>query len=101
MPPYAEVFIRTLKQLIHDRLEGKGLSLDRWIDIYKQVLSKYGLAIHSSIKMSPYDARKSNNKVEVYVNNWAKAKNDRIYKPLHVGQSVRIMIKITTKTKGR
>ena len=27
--PYAEVFIRTLKQLIHERLEGQGLNLDR------------------------------------------------------------------------
>ena len=38
--PYAEVFIRTLTQLIHERLEGQGLNLDRWIDVYKQVLSK-------------------------------------------------------------
>ena len=27
---YAEVFIRTVKQLIHNRLEGEELKLDRW-----------------------------------------------------------------------
>ena len=72
--------------------------MDRWIDIYKQVPSKYNLSVHSRIKMSPYQARQPENKMEVYFNNWAKAKNDRIYKPLSVGVSVRIMIKITTKT---
>ena len=36
---YAEVFVRTLKQLIHERLQGEGKDLDRWTDIYKQVLS--------------------------------------------------------------
>lgn len=97
---YAEVFIRTVKQLIHNRLEGEGLNLDRWIDVLKPVLSKYNLSEHSSIKMSPYQARQPRNKMDVYFNNWAKAKHDRIYKPLSVGDSVRIMIKKTTKTKG-
>ena len=39
--PYADVFIRTLKQLVHDRLEGGNKDLNRWIDVLKQVLSKY------------------------------------------------------------
>ena len=38
--------------------------------------------------------------MDVYLNNWSIAKHDRIYKPLSVGQSVRIMIKKTTKTKA-
>ena len=35
-----------------------------------------------------------------YFNNWSKAKHDRLYKPLFVGDNVRIMIKTTTKTKA-
>ena len=31
--PYAEVFIRTLKQMIHDRLTGEGHNIDKWIDV--------------------------------------------------------------------
>ena len=97
---YAEVFIRTVKQLIHNRLEGEGLNLDRRIDVLKPVLPKYNLSEHSSIKMSPYQARQPRNKMDVYFNNWAKANHDIIYKPLSVGDSVRIMIKKTIKTKG-
>lgn len=98
--PYAEVFIRTVKQLIHNRLEGKGLNLDRWIDELKPVLSKYNLSHHSSIKMSPYEAKQPKNHIEVSFNNLSKAKYERRYKPLEVGQNVRVMIKKTTKTKG-
>ena len=50
--------------------------------------------------MSPYQARQAKNKMDVYFNNWSIAKHDRIYKPLSVGDHVRIMIKRTTKTKG-
>ena len=98
--PYAEVFIRTLKQFIHNRLEGENLNLDRWIDVLKPVLAKYNLSEHSSIKMSPYEAKQPKNKIEVYFNNWGNSKHDRIYKPLSVGDNVRIMIKRTNKSKG-
>ena len=76
--------------------------MDRWIDVYNQILSKYHLSEHSVINMSTYQARQPKNKMEVYFNNWSKAKNYRIYKRLYVSDSVRIMIffKKTTKTKG-
>ena len=38
--------------------------------------------------------------MDVYFNNWAIAKHNRIYKPLSVGDIVRIMIKQTHKTKA-
>ena len=41
---YAEVCIRTLKQLIHNILGGEGLNLDRWIDVLKPVLSTYNVS---------------------------------------------------------
>ena len=43
--------------------------------------------------MSPYQARQPKNKMDVYFNNWAKSKFERKYKPLSVGDRVRIMIK--------
>ena len=98
--PYAEVFIRTVKQLIHNRLEGKGLNVARWIDELKPALSKYNLSHHSSIKMSPYEAKQPKNQIEVSFNNLSKAKYERSYKPLDVGQNVRVMIKKTTTTNG-
>ena len=33
LAPYADVFIRTLKQLIHERLDGEGKYLNRWVDV--------------------------------------------------------------------
>ena len=50
--------------------------------------------------MSPYQARQPKNKMEVYFTNWSKAKHDRLYKPLSIGASVRIMTKRITKTKS-
>ena len=40
------------------------------------------------------------NQIEVSFNNLSKAKYERSYKPLDVGQNVRFMIKKTTTTKG-
>ena len=51
-------------------------------------------------KMSPLQAKHPRNKTDVYFNNWSIAKHDRKYKPLSVGDSVRIMIKQTNKTKA-
>ena len=98
--PYAEVYIRTIKQLIHNRLDGKNLNVERWIDELKPALSKYNLSYHSTIKMSPYEAKQPKNHIEVSFNNLSKAKFERKYKPLEVGQNVRIMIKKTNKSKG-
>ena len=98
--PYAEVFIRTVKQLVHNRLEGKGLNVARWIDELKPALSKYNMSHHSRIKMSPYEAKQPKNQIEVSFNNLSQAKYERSYKPLDVGQNVRVMIKKTTTTKG-
>ena len=49
--------------------------------------------------MSPYQAQQPKHKMDVYFNNWSKAKQDRLYKPLSVGASVKIMIKKRLKPK--
>ena len=49
--------------------------------------------------MNPYQERQSKSKMDVHFNNWAKAKHDRLYKPLSVGATVRIMIKKLLKPK--
>ena len=98
--PYAEVFIRSLKQMIHDRLHGEGLNVDRWIDVLKPTLSKYNLTPHSGTKMSPYQAKQPKNHMEVFFNNYSKSKHERKYPTLNVNDNVRVMIKKTTKTKA-
>ena len=51
--PCAEEYIRTIKQLIHNRLDGKHIYIDRWIDELKPDLSTYNLSYHSTIKNEP------------------------------------------------
>ena len=98
--PYAEVFIRSLKQMIHNRLEGEGHNVDRWIDVLDTSLGKYNLTDHSSIKMTPYQAKQPRNKMEVMFNNYSHSKHERTYPPLQANDEVRVMIKKTALTKG-
>ena len=98
--PYAEVFIRSLKQMIHNRLEGEGHNVDRWIDVLDTSLGKYNLTDHSSIKMTPYQAKQPRNKMEVMFNNYSNSKHERTYPPLQANDEVRVMIKKTALTKG-
>ena len=98
--PYAEVFIKTIKKMIHDRLEGEGLNIDKWLDVINPVLSKYNLSYHSSLKMSPYNAKQKSNYFKVLFNNYFNIKNERRYPSLKAGDDVLIMIKQTNKTKA-
>jgi hypothetical protein len=98
--PYAEVFIRTLKQMIHNRLTGEGLNIDKWIYVLNPSLAKYNLTEHSTIKMSPYQAKQPQHKTEVFFNNYSKAKHERLYPILNVDSDVRVLIKKTNKTKA-
>ena len=99
--PYAEVFIRSLKQMIHNRLEGSGKSKDRWIDVLENVLSFYNLSEHSRLGgLSPSQAKQPKNKMDVFFSNWRQAKHDRTYPTISINDEVRVMIKKTTKTKA-
>ena len=40
-PPFAERAVQTIKPMIHTRLEGLELSVERWIDMLPSVLEKY------------------------------------------------------------
>ena len=86
--------------MIHDRLHGEGLNVDRWIDVLKPTLSKYNLTPHSGTKMSPYQAKQPKNHMEVLFNNYSKSKHERQYPTLNVNDHVRVMIKKTTKSKA-
>ena len=99
--PYAEVFIRTLKQMIYNRLEGENKNVDRWIDSLEPSLFKYNLSKHSRLpNMSPYEAKLPKNKVEVMFNNYSQARHDINYPLISVDDDVRVRIKHTTKTKA-
>lgn len=97
--PYIERFIGTLKNMIHTRLEGMKLDKDKWVDVLDAVLTKYNLTKHETTEMKPVDAKKESNKFLVWWNLHNKARKDRKYEPLKVGDTVRTMIKKTTFRK--
>ena len=95
-----ERFNRTLKENIHRRLTAMGLDTDKWTSQLEAVVNKYNSTEHTTIKMSPNEARKEGNKLTVSYNIWDKAKRDRKYPELKVGDDVRVMLRKDNKTKG-
>ena len=88
-----EGFNSTLKEKIQTRLDAMGLSRDKWLEQLKPIINKYNNTVHSTIDMTPNDAKKRGNKLMVSFNLWNNAKKNRKYAELKVGDYVRIMIK--------
>ena len=99
-PPFAERMIQTLKLMIHTRLEGLEIDKQEWINLLPAVLKKYNNTKHSTIEMSPNQARQGNNNIEILFNIHSKASFNRKYPPLKKGSEVRTYIKPKTMTKG-
>ena len=95
-----ERFNRTLKENIQTRLDAMDLSRDKWTSQLEAVVNKYNNTVHSTIKMSPNDARKEGNKLTASFNIWAQSKKDRVYPELKVGDEVRVMLTKYSKSKG-
>ena len=97
--PVAERQIRTIKDMIYKRVENTGKP---WIDLLYQVLLTYNnKMIHSITKMTPDEARKSTNELNVKTNLELKRRNTRIYPNIEVGDSVKTYKKKTVMTKER
>jgi hypothetical protein len=88
----AERFIRTYKALLNPQ----------WEDYNFQVLLTYNnKLIHSSTKMTPQNASKPSNEVDVKSNLELRAKRNRTYPPLAIGDSVKIRRKRKPNEKER
>ena len=57
--PYVEIFIGTMKMMIHNRLVAIKLDTDTWTSVLEPVLSKYNLSKHESAEMKPIDGKKN------------------------------------------
>ena len=95
-----ERFNRTLKENIYRRLTAMGLDTDRWTSQLEAVVNKYNSTEHSTIKLTPNQACKEENKLTVSFNIWSKSKKERVYPELKVGDYVRVMLTKDSKTKG-
>ena len=68
-----ERFNRTLKENIYRRLTAVGLDTDRWTSQLEAVVNKYNSTEHSTIKLTPNQARKDEHKLTVSFNIWSKS----------------------------
>ena len=84
-PPFAERMIQTLKLMIHTRLGGLEIDKQEWVNLLSPVLKKYNNTKHSTIRMSPNQAKQGNNNIEVWLNIESKATYSRSYPPLKKG----------------
>jgi hypothetical protein len=101
----AERTIRTLKAMIYSRIESAKTRDNvnkRWIDVlYPSLLTYNRVDKHSTIKMTPYEATKPENELQVKVNLELKRRHSRVYPELHAGDTVRIRKKKDKLDKER
>ena len=97
--PFAERVVQTIKNMIHQRLEGLEISKDKWVNILPSVLNKYNNTKHSTTGMKPNEANNKYNHFEIWLNMISKASYNRKYPPLKIGSQVRTYVKPTSMKK--
>ena len=104
-PAFAERFIRTYKDMLFKRVEAdekKGKANIQWVDYNLEIMLTYNDKMkHSATGMTPKEARKDKNKFRAMLNVASKAKKERIYPTLEVGDKVKIMRKKAITEKER
>ena len=88
--PFAERAVQTIKNMIHARIEGLDLPVEKWVEMLPAILKKYNSTKHSTTGMTPNEAKQDDNKLKVWLNIKNKADFNRKYPPLSVGSFVRI-----------
>ena len=99
-PPFSERAVQEIKNMIFTRLEGLEIDKQNWIQILPAVLKKYNNRLHGTTELSPIDARKPENQIQVYMNIRQKAQFKRKYPKLNLSDQVRTYIKPHTFKKG-
>ena len=104
-PAFAERFIRTYKDMLFKRVEAdekKGREHIKWTDYNLEIMLTYNDKMkHSATGMTPNQARKEKNEFRAMINVASKAKKEKIYPELFVGDKVKIMRKKMITEKER
>lgn len=82
----AERFIRTMKNMIHDRVRFNNAG---WTSMLTKALNKYNTTVHSSTKMTPKQAHKDENNMSVRINLTLRENNKRKYPTIKKGDEVK------------
>jgi hypothetical protein len=90
-PIFVERFIRTLREKIDVRL--RALGRNDWTQVLKPVLEQYNNTKHTATGFTPLEAREPQNEDAVLQSITSRAKENRKYPPISVGDSVKILQK--------
>ena len=86
--------IRTFKGLLSKRIENTKVENPQWIDYIFQIMLTYNnKMIHSSTKMTPQNASRPSNEIDVKTNIELTASHTRKYPELKVGSIIRVLRK--------
>ena len=99
-PPFAERAVQTIKNMIHARIEGLDLSVEKCVEMLPVILSKYNNTKHSTTNTTPNEATHTYNQLKVWLNIKNKAEFNRKYKPIKVGDKVRTYMKPKKHEEG-
>ena len=104
-PAFAERMIRTFKDMLFKRVEAdekKGKNNIQWTDYILEIMLTYNNKnIHSAINMTPKEASKKENEFKAMVSVALRAKKERKYPELNVGNKVKILRKKAITEKER
>ena len=102
---FAERFIRTYKAMLYKRIDSvkeNNITDPQWTTYNWAILLIYNTKlIHSSTKMTPKQAAQKTNELDVKANLELRAKRNRTYPPLAVGDKVKIARKKKVNEKER
>ena len=104
-PAFSERFIRTFKDKLFKRVEAdekKEKNNIQWTDYILEIMLTYNNKdIHSATGQTPNEARKKKNEYKSVLNVSMKAKKERTYPELNVGDKVKILRKKAITEKER
>ena len=104
-PAFAERFIKTYKHMLFKRVEAdekRNKPNIQWVDYNLEIMLTYNNKMkHSATGMTPNEARKDKNEFRAMINVASKAKKEKIYPELNVGDKVKIKRKKLITEKER
>ena len=104
-PAFAERFIKTYKDMLFKRVEADEKAEKQniqWTDYNLEIMLTYNDKMkHSATGMTPNQARKDKNEFRAMLNVASKAKKEKIYPELNVGDRVKIKRKKAITEKER
>ena len=98
----AERAIRTFKDSLYKRIDHAKDDKTQWVDLVFEILLTYNnKLVHSTTGMTPDDARKKKNELDVWTNTFIKSRQNRRYPNLEKGDKVKILRKKGITEKER